>query len=116
MTGDSNDETNFPYKLLLTDTKVWRLRKVFVNGLSTHMKFSKTQLPTLIQSGGVIHDIPIFGSTLSNLATKRTDLRKYFLHKQVDKFNKKYNRWRIKNNYNKQWNKRFYDNNKTLRK
>ena len=56
------------------------------------MKFSKTQLPTLIQSGGVIHDIPIFGSTLSNLATKRTDLRKYFLHKQVDKFNKKYNR------------------------
>ena len=52
-------------------------------------------MPNLIQSGGVIHDIPIFGSTLSNLATKRIDLRKYFLHKQVDKFNKKHNRSRI---------------------
>ena len=26
---DSNDETNFPYKLLLTDTQVLRLHKTF---------------------------------------------------------------------------------------
>ena len=27
--GDSNNRANFPYKLLLTDTQVSRLRKVF---------------------------------------------------------------------------------------
>ena len=32
--GDSNDETNFLHKLLLTDTQVPRLRKAFANGLS----------------------------------------------------------------------------------
>ena len=29
--GDSNDETNFPHKLLLTDAQVSRLRKAFAN-------------------------------------------------------------------------------------
>ena len=29
---DSNDETNFPHKLLLTNTQILRLRKAFVNG------------------------------------------------------------------------------------
>ena len=29
---NSNDETNFPNKLLLTDTKVSKIRKVFANG------------------------------------------------------------------------------------
>ena len=42
--GDSNDETNFPHKLLLTDTHIFRLRKVFANGSSANMKLSKTQL------------------------------------------------------------------------
>ena len=32
--GDSNDETNFLHKLLLTDTQVPRLRKALANGLS----------------------------------------------------------------------------------
>ena len=27
--GDSNDENNFPYKLLLSNTQVWKLRKAF---------------------------------------------------------------------------------------
>ena len=31
MIGVSNDETNFPHKLLLTDRQVSMLRKVFVN-------------------------------------------------------------------------------------
>ena len=35
--GDSNDETNFPHKTLLTNTQVLRLR----NGLSANIK-SKT--------------------------------------------------------------------------
>ena len=30
----SNDETNFPHKLLLTDTQVSKIRKAFANGSS----------------------------------------------------------------------------------
>ena len=44
MTGDSNDETNFSHKLLLTDRQVSRLRKAFVNNLSAKIKLSKTEL------------------------------------------------------------------------
>ena len=49
--GDLNDGTNFSHKLL-TDTQVSRLRKSFANGLSANIKFSKTQLSKMIQSGG----------------------------------------------------------------
>ena len=41
MIGNSNDQTNFPYKLLLTDTKLSRIRKAFANGLSANINFSK---------------------------------------------------------------------------
>ena len=37
--GNSNDETNFPHKLLLTNRKVINLRKAFANYLSTDIKF-----------------------------------------------------------------------------
>ena len=36
--GDSNDETNFPHKLLLINTQVLRLRKAFVNCSSDNIK------------------------------------------------------------------------------
>ena len=39
MVGNSNDETNFPHKLLLTNRKVTNLRKAFANYLSTDIKF-----------------------------------------------------------------------------
>ena len=39
---NSNNETNFPHKLLLTNTQVSKLRKAFANGSSTNIKFSKT--------------------------------------------------------------------------
>ena len=69
--GNSNDETNFPHKLLLTDTKVSRLCKTFANGSSVNITFSKTNLSKVIQSGGVaISDISIFGKILSGLAKK----------------------------------------------
>ena len=42
--GHSNDENNFPHKLLLTNTQVSRLRKAFGNGSSTNIKLSKPQL------------------------------------------------------------------------
>ena len=43
VTGNSNNETNFPRKLLLTDTKVLGL-KAFVNNSSANIKLSKTQI------------------------------------------------------------------------
>ena len=50
--GESNNETNFPHKLLSTDTQVWRLYKAFANGLSANIKLSKTKLSRMVQSGG----------------------------------------------------------------
>ena len=44
MIGDSNDETNFPHKLLLTDQQVSNIRKAFANHSSTDIKLSKSQL------------------------------------------------------------------------
>ena len=39
---NSNDETNFPHKLLLTNTQVSKIRKAFANGSSANIKVSKT--------------------------------------------------------------------------
>ena len=52
MMGD--DETKFLHKLLLTNRHVANLRKTFAKYLSTHIKFSKTQLSKMIQSGGFL--------------------------------------------------------------
>ena len=48
--GDSNDENNFPHKLLFTNTQVLRLCIVFPNGLSANIKISKTQSDKIGQS------------------------------------------------------------------
>ena len=50
MVGNSNDNTNFLHKLLLTDRQVANIRKAFANNLSTDVKFSKTQLLKMMQS------------------------------------------------------------------
>ena len=52
--GDSNDENNFPRKLLLTNTKVSRLCKAFANNSSANIKLSKTQLHKMGYSGGLL--------------------------------------------------------------
>ena len=52
--GDSNDENNFPHKLLLTNIKVSKLRKAFANNSSANIKLSKTQLHKIGQSGGFL--------------------------------------------------------------
>ena len=62
MVGNSNDNTNFPHKLLLSDRQVANIRKAFANNLSTDVKFSKTQLLKMMQSGGFL------GNLLSKLA------------------------------------------------
>ena len=41
MIGKSDDEVNFPHKLLLTNRQVSNIRKAFANHTSTDIKFSK---------------------------------------------------------------------------
>ena len=50
----SDNETNFPHKLLLTNRQVANLHKAFANHLSAYIKLSKTQLSNMIQSGGFL--------------------------------------------------------------
>ena len=54
MIGGSNDETNFPHKLLLTDRQVLSIRKSFADNSSANIKLSKTQLSKMVQSGGFL--------------------------------------------------------------
>ena len=42
--GNSDDEVNFPHKLLLTNRQVANLRKAFANHTSTDIKLSKAPL------------------------------------------------------------------------
>ena len=51
MIGDSNDKGNFPHELLLTNRQVSSIRKAFTNNSWADIKFSKTQLSKMIQSG-----------------------------------------------------------------
>ena len=51
MIDNSDDNTNFPHELLLTNRQVANLRKAFAKHTSTDIKLSKTQLSKVIQSG-----------------------------------------------------------------
>ena len=51
---DSNHETNFPHKLLLTNAHILRLRKAFVNSPAANTKLRKAQLHKTGQSGGFL--------------------------------------------------------------
>ena len=75
--GDSNDENNFPHKLLLTNTEVSRLCKAFANGSLANIKLSKTQLHKIGQSWGFLGrllgpllktGLPLLGNVLKPLA------------------------------------------------
>ena len=44
MTGNSNEETNFPHKLMLTNRPVANLRQAFANNSSSDIKLSIIQL------------------------------------------------------------------------
>ena len=52
MIGNSDDETSFPHKLLLTNRQVANLRKAFAKYLTINIKLSKTQLSKMIELGG----------------------------------------------------------------
>ena len=61
MIGNSENETNFLHKLLLTNRQVVNIRKAFAKHTLTDIKLSKTQLSKMIQSGG------FFGRLLGSL-------------------------------------------------
>ena len=48
--GGSNDESNFPHKLLLTNKQVSKFRKTFANSSSANIKLSKTKLNRIGQT------------------------------------------------------------------
>ena len=50
----SDNETNFPHKLLLSNRQVANLRKAFAHHLSIDIKLSKIQLSEMMQSGGFL--------------------------------------------------------------
>ena len=54
MVGNSNDNTNFPNELLLTNRQVENIREAFAKNTSTDIKLSKIQLAKMIQSGGFL--------------------------------------------------------------
>ena len=54
MVGDSNDGTNFPDKILITNTQVLRFRKAFANNSLANIKLSKTRLQRIGQSIGFL--------------------------------------------------------------
>ena len=75
--GDSNDENTFLHKLLLTNTQVSKLGKVFANGSSANIKLSKTQLHKIGQTEGFLGrtlgpmlktGLPLIGNILKPLA------------------------------------------------
>ena len=77
--GDSNDETNFPHKLLLANTKTAKRRKAFSNHSSVNIKLAKTQLCKIVQSGGLLYrllgplqktDLPLMKNVLKPLKVK----------------------------------------------
>ena len=54
MVSNSNDNTNFPHELILTNRQVVNIRKAFANHSTIDIKLSKTQLSKMIQSGGFL--------------------------------------------------------------
>ena len=70
MIGTSDNETNFPHKLLLTNRPVPNICKAFANNSSTDINLSKAQLPKMKQSGGFL------GRLLGSLLTTGQQLMK----------------------------------------
>ena len=77
MIGNSDDETNSPHELLLTNRQVANLRKAFGNNSSNDIKLSKTQLSKVSQSGGFLNRLldPLLktGLPLITAAASATD-------------------------------------------
>ena len=81
MIGESNDKANFPHELLLTDRQISSIRKAFSNNSSANIKFSKTQLSKMIQSGGFLGKLlgPLLKTGLQLIKNVITPLAKSVL-------------------------------------
>ena len=79
MIGDN--EANFPRQLLLTNRQVSNLRKAFANNSSVNIKFSKTQLSKMIQSGEFLDKLlgPLLKTRLALIKNVITPLAKSVL-------------------------------------
>ena len=75
--GDSNDESNFPHNLLLTNTQVSKRRKAFASNSSANINLSKIQLHNLGQLGEFLGrclepllktGLPLIGNVFKSLA------------------------------------------------
>ena len=54
MIGNSDDESNFPHKLLITDRQVSHFLNTFLNNSSIDIKLPKTELSKMIGVGGFL--------------------------------------------------------------
>ena len=81
MVGNSNDNTNFPHELLLTNRQVANIRKAFAKNTLTDIKLSKTQLSKMIQSGGFLGRLlgPLLKTGLPLMKSVIKPLAKSFL-------------------------------------
>ena len=97
MIGNSDDETNFSHKLLLTNRQVANLRRAFSNHTSTDIKLSKAQL-TKMQKGGFLKFLmPLLKSGLSLLKSAFKPLCSCISHRCCNKQN---NPWIWNNSLN----------------
>ena len=77
MVSNSNDNTNFPHELLLTNRQVANIRKAFAKSASMGIKLSKTQLSKMIQSRGFLGNL--LGKLAGPLMTVEMPLAKNVL-------------------------------------
>ena len=68
--GESNNENNFPHKLLWTNTQVLKSCKAFANKSSANIKLSKTQLHKIGKSGRFLGSLPKTGLLLTGNVTE----------------------------------------------
>ena len=72
--GNSNNKSNFPHKLLLTNTQVSKLPKTFENKASANIKLWKTNLPKIVKFGGfsdrLLASLPKTGLSLIKIVPK----------------------------------------------
>ena len=85
----SNDETIFPHKLLLINTQVLWLHKVFAYGSSTNTKLFKPQLSNAIQLGKfLLTPFIILGGLIIFISPPEVTKKKDKEKKQVKKLEK----------------------------
>ena len=88
--GNSNDKTNFLHKLLITNTQVSKIRKVFANGSSTKLKFSKAQLSKMQSGVGFLPEIKTGITDIDNFINFSLKMPSLYLKEVSSMGTKKY--------------------------